>query len=279
MMQHHTTTPLRAHRRRALYTCLLVAGAMLALQGCNKNDAPAADAAAQAAPVAAASDDGYPSVTDARLADAANDDGWLMYRRDYGSSGYAPFDSINATNVAGLKPAWDYKTAFDMGHESPPIVNGDYLFVTTPKNHLIAFQASTGKELWKYEHDLSNAGLKTVCCDVVNRGVALYEDKVYMATLDNHVVALDAKTGKVVWNEKIHEQDVGYAMTLAPLVVKGKVIAACPAANTARAATSRRWTPTPERKRGSSTPCRCLASRAATPGPRARPRPVAALPG
>lgn len=224
MTQHHTPTPSRMHRRRALYTCLLVAGAMLALQGCKETDAPATGTAAQQAPAVADQADGYPAVTDARLANAANDDGWLMYRRDYGSSGYAPFDTINAGNVAELKPAWDYKTAFDMGHESPPIVNGDYLFVTTPKNHLIAFQASTGKELWKYEHDLSNAGLKTVCCDVVNRGVALYEDKVYMATLDNHVVALDAKTGKVVWNENIHEQDVGYAMTLAPLVVKGKVI-------------------------------------------------------
>lgn len=224
MTQRLTPTPAHAPRRRALYSCLLVAGAMLALQGCQQAEAPATDAAAQAAPADAAQADAYPTVTDARLADAANDDGWLMYRRDYASSGYAPFDSINAGTVAGLKPAWDYKTAFDMGHESPPIVNGDYLFVTTPKNHLIAFQASTGKELWKYEHDLSNAGLKTVCCDVVNRGVALYEDKVYMATLDNHVVALDAKTGKVVWNKNIHEQDVGYAMTLAPLVVKGKVI-------------------------------------------------------
>lgn len=224
MTQHPTSTSSRMPRHRTLYACLLVAGAVFALQGCQKSGAPAADTAAEPAPAAAAQGDDYPSVTDARLLNAANDDGWLMYRRDYGSSGYAPFDSINASNVTQLKQAWDWKSPFDMGHESPPIVNGDYLFVTTPKNHLVAFQASTGKELWRYEHDLSNAGLKTVCCDVVNRGVALYADKVYMATLDNHVVALDAKTGKVVWNQNIHEQDVGYAMTLAPLIVKGKVI-------------------------------------------------------
>ncbi|MDQ0009543.1 alcohol dehydrogenase (cytochrome c) [Luteibacter jiangsuensis] len=166
----------------------------------------------------------YKPVTDARLKQAAQDDGWLMYRRDYTSSGFAPFDTINTGNVANLKTVWDYKTGFDMGHEAPPIVNGDYLFVTTPKNQLIAFQASTGKQLWKYEHDLSNTGLKTICCDVVNRGVALYGDKVYMATLDNRVVALDAKTGKVAWNEQLNAPDVGYAMTLAPLVVKGMVI-------------------------------------------------------
>lgn len=173
---------------------------------------------------AAIAQDAYQPVTDARLKSAATDKGWLMYRRDYTSRGYAPFKSIDTKNVASLKPAWDWKSPLDMGHEAPPIVNGDYLFVTTPKNHVVAFQASTGKKLWEYEHDLSNVGLKTICCDVVNRGVALYEDKVYMATLDNRVVALDAKTGTVVWNEQLNAPDVGYAMTLAPLVVKGKVI-------------------------------------------------------
>jgi len=166
----------------------------------------------------------YQPVTDARLMKAGSDDGWLMYRRDYGSSGYAPFDTINTQNVTKLKPAWDFETGFDMGHEAPPIVNGDMMFITTPKNVLIAFEASTGKELWKYTHDLSKAGLRTICCDVVNRGVALYDDKVYMATLDNDVVALDAKTGKVVWEKQVHAADVGYAMTLAPLALKGKII-------------------------------------------------------
>jgi alcohol dehydrogenase (cytochrome c) len=185
---------------------------------------PALLVALMATATSAFAADNYPLVTDARLKNAAQDDGWLMYRRDYGSSGYAPFDLVNTGNVANLKPAWDYKTGFDMGHESPPIVNGDYLFVTTPKNQLIAFQASTGKQLWKYEHDLSNTGLKTICCDVVNRGVALYEDKVYMATLDNRVVALDAKTGKVLWNKELNAPDLGYAMTLAPMILKGMVI-------------------------------------------------------
>ncbi|MEO7051589.1 MAG: methanol/ethanol family PQQ-dependent dehydrogenase [Rhodanobacter sp.] len=166
----------------------------------------------------------YKPVTDARLVNAGNDNGWLMYRRDYASSGYAPFNDINTGNVTGLKQVWDYKTAFEQGHESPGIVNGDYLFITTPKNELVAFQASTGKQLWRYQHDLSEVGLKTVCCDVVNRGVALYGNNVYMATLDNYVVALDARTGKVIWKKQLIPADVGYAMTLAPLVVKGKVI-------------------------------------------------------
>ena len=166
----------------------------------------------------------YPPVTNARLDNAGNDHGWLMYRRDYASTGFAPFNNINTSNVTGLKQVWDYKTGFNQGHEAPPIVNGDYMFITTPKDELLAFQASTGKLLWKYQHDLSHVGLKTVCCDVVNRGAALYGDNVYMATLDNYVVALDARSGKTVWKKRLIPADVGYAMTLAPLVVKGKVI-------------------------------------------------------
>jgi alcohol dehydrogenase (cytochrome c) len=166
----------------------------------------------------------YQAVTDARLANAAKDDGWLMYRRDYTGSGYAPFNEINTTNVANLKQAWNFTSGLDVGHEAPPIVNGDYMFITGPRGKLYAFEAATGKQLWKYEHDLTDTGLKTVCCDIVNRGVALYGSNVYVATLNNDVVALDAKTGKVVWSKKLEKPDLGYAMTLAPLVVKGKVV-------------------------------------------------------
>ncbi|GAA4481464.1 methanol/ethanol family PQQ-dependent dehydrogenase [Gluconacetobacter asukensis] len=166
----------------------------------------------------------YQPVTSERLGHAAQDNGWLMYRHDYSSTGYSVLDGVNAGNVAQLKPVWDYETGSKSGHEAPPIVNGDYMFITTPKNGLLAFQASTGKLLWKYQRDLSDVGLKTICCDVVNRGVALYGSNVYMATLDNHVLALDATTGKVVWDQALEAPDLGYAMTLAPLVVKGHVI-------------------------------------------------------
>ena len=180
---------------------------------------------ALAAPSARAATEGpYEPVTSERLLNARDDPGWLMYRRDYTSQGYAPFTQINAANVATLKPAFDYETGLSQGHESPAIVNGHYLFVTTPMDHLVALDATTGKVLWIYEHDLSKAALRTVCCDVVNRGVALYENNVYLATLDNRVVALDAASGKVVWNHQLIGADVGYAMTLAPLIVKGMVV-------------------------------------------------------
>jgi alcohol dehydrogenase (cytochrome c) len=166
----------------------------------------------------------YQPVTDARLTNAAKDDGWLMYRRDYGSTGYAPFEDINTTNVGNLKVAFDVKNELTQGFEAAPLVNGNTMFVTTPMDHLLALDATTGKELWNYVAKVDEKALKTVCCDVVNRGVALYGDKVYMETLDNHVIALDAKTGKEKWNVKLYDPGVGYFMTSAPLIVKGKVI-------------------------------------------------------
>ena len=175
-------------------------------------------------PAAGAFAAGYPVVTNARLLHAASDNGWLMFLRDYTGDSYAPFREISTRNVSGLKPAWDYKIGMRQGFEGSPIVNGRYMFVTTPKDHLIAFDAVTGKVLWKYQKSLAGVGLKTVCCDVVNRGVALYGNNVYMATLDNYVVALNAQTGKVVWQKQIKPADVGYAMTLAPLTLEGMVI-------------------------------------------------------
>ncbi len=173
---------------------------------------------------ASASAGTYPAVTNARLDNASADNGWLMYRRDYASTGYAPFDEINTSNVSKLKVAFSYDSGLNQGHEAAPVVNGDYMFVTTPMDHLVAMNATTGKVLWKYVFPINKKALKTVCCDVVNRGVALYGNNVYMETLDNHVVALDAKTGKVKWKKQLFAPGVGYFMTSAPLIVKGKVI-------------------------------------------------------
>ncbi|HYW04452.1 MAG TPA: methanol/ethanol family PQQ-dependent dehydrogenase [Gammaproteobacteria bacterium] len=166
----------------------------------------------------------YKPVTAQRLLHAESDSGWLMYRRAYNGQGYAPFTQITPKNVSHLKIAFTYKTGMKLGHEAAPIVNGRYMFITTPKDHVIALDATTGKVLWKYQRKLARGALKTVCCGFVNRGVALYGDKVYLTTLDNHVVALKATTGKVVWNTGLEKAGVGYAMTVAPLVVDGRVI-------------------------------------------------------
>jgi len=182
-------------------------------------------AAAALAPLLARADmPAYAPVTTERLLNAQQDPGWLMYRRNYESTGYAPFDQISTANAATLAVAFDYESNLFQGHEAAPVVNGNYMFVTTPMDHLVALDAVSGKVLWKYDYPIEPKALKTVCCDVVNRGVALYGDLVYMGTLGNHIVALDAKTGTVKWDTALAPPGVGYFISGAPLVVDGKVI-------------------------------------------------------
>jgi len=165
-----------------------------------------------------------PLVDDSRLLDAQQDDGWLMYRRSFDSQGFAPFAQIDTDNVAQLRPAFTYKTGLPQGHEAAPLVNGHTLYLTTPMDHVVALDATSGHVLWTYVHTFAPKTLSTVCCDVVNRGLAIYGRLVYLATLDDHVVALDAQTGVVVWNKTVAETGIGYAMTSAPLVVHGRLI-------------------------------------------------------
>jgi alcohol dehydrogenase (cytochrome c) len=195
---------------RALAASLLLAAAFLAGAA---SPARAADAPAP-----------WPAVDDARLTAAASDDGSLMYRRSYDSRGYAPFAQIDRASVSRLQLAYSYRTGMPQGHEAAPVVNGRYLYITTPMDHVVALDATTGKPLWTYVHPVVPRAVRTVCCDVVNRGVAIYGDLVYIATIDNHVVALDGRSGAVVWDRTLASSGVGYAMTSAPLVVHGALI-------------------------------------------------------
>jgi alcohol dehydrogenase (cytochrome c) len=170
-------------------------------------------------------DETYPEVTQSRLLDAANDDGWLMYLRSYSGEGHAPFKQINTSNVSRLREVFTHEVSLPEGFEAPPIVNGRTMIVTTPSDRVYALDAVTGRLLWHYEYPLPKIQLRTVCCDMVNRGVALYGTNAYFATLDNHVVALDARTGAVKWNRTIYPlPGKGYAMTLAPLAVDDEIV-------------------------------------------------------
>ena len=162
----------------------------------------------------------YSPVTDERLL-SPEPENWLMYRGTYDSQGYSPLDQINTENVAGLKPAWSFSTGMREGHQAPPVVNNGFMFVTTPNNHLLALDAETGEQLWRYERELPG-DLQQM--HPTNRGVGLYGNLVYMATADCFVVALDATTGEVVWETEIEDYGAGYYMTLAPLVAAGKVM-------------------------------------------------------
>lgn len=180
--------------------------------------------ASAVAPPARAAELPWTPVTDARLLHATTDDGSLMYRRAYDSHGYAPFAQIDASNVANLKPVFTYKTHLPQGHEAAPIVNGRYLFFTTPLNHIVALDATDGTLLWTYERELPPRTLRGICCDVVNRGLAVYGDRVYMETLDDHLLAFDARTGHIDWDREVAPAGTGYSMTSAPLIVNGKAI-------------------------------------------------------
>ena len=147
-----------------------------------------------------------------------------MYLRTYDAQGHVPFTQVNTGNVARLHVVFAHEVSLAEGFEAPPIVNGRTMIVTTPFDHVYALDAVTGKKLWEYDYNVPHVALRTVCCDMVNRGVALYGNDAYMATLDNHVVALDARTGNVVWDKEVAPPGIGYAMDGAPLAVRGKII-------------------------------------------------------
>ncbi len=174
------------------------------------------------APEAVAADSAvkYRAVTSERLLHPEPEN-WLMYRGNYQSWGYSPLAQINADNVRNLVPAWTFSTGMTEGHQSPPLVNDGVLFFTTPHGRVLALDAKKGDLLWRYRYELPDDLFQL---HPTNRGVALWGNRVYLATPDARLVALDARTGEVVWNVEVEDYLAGYYMTLAPLIVSGKVM-------------------------------------------------------
>jgi alcohol dehydrogenase (cytochrome c) len=162
----------------------------------------------------------YAPVTADRLKNP-EDANWLLFRRTYDGWGYSPLKEITPDNANRLQLVWSTATGQIEGHQAPPIVNNGVMFVATPGNQVLAIEAKSGNLLWRYKRPLPE--------DIVNlhptsRGVALYGDKVYFASADCVLVALDAKTGKEVWAANVDDYKKAYYMSLAPLIVDGKVI-------------------------------------------------------
>ena len=159
-----------------------------------------------------------------RMLDGAGRDtkNFLHTNGDYSQQRYYPNAQINTGNVKRLRPAWIFQTEVKESMETSPIVVNGVMYVTTSFSHVYALDAKTGAELWHYKHAMGP--ITTYCCGPNNRGVEVFEDKVYLATLDSRLVALDAKTGKVVWQSTIADPELGYSETMAPTVVKGKVL-------------------------------------------------------
>ncbi len=162
----------------------------------------------------------YTPVTEARLADPEPGN-WLFYRGTRDGWGYSRLDQVDATNVQNLTPVWTFSTNVTSGHQAPPIVNDGVMFITTPRNLLYALDARSGDLIWRYQHELPE---NLVAFHNTNRGVALWGNNVYMATLDARVVALDARTGRRVWDVSVQDNSQGYYMTLAPLAAEGKIM-------------------------------------------------------
>jgi alcohol dehydrogenase (cytochrome c) len=162
-------------------------------------------------------------VTQEMLDRAAFDaNNFLHTNGDYTQQRFHPAKQITTANVARLRPAWIFQTDVRESMETSPIVVNGVMYVTTSFSHAYALDARTGEQLWHYKHDMGP--ITTYCCGPNNRGVAVSGDKVFLATLDSKLVALDAKTGKPVWRATIADPEAGYSETMAPTVVRDKVL-------------------------------------------------------
>src|SRR5512146_2840418 len=159
-----------------------------------------------------------------QMLDSAGSDAksWIHSNGSYAQTRYYPGSQINAGNVSKLKPAFVFQTAVLESMETAPIVVNGVMFLTTSFNHVYAIDATTGEEYWHYKHKMGP--ITTFCCGPNNRGVAVEGDRLFMGTLDAKLVALDAKTGKLLWETQIADPEKGYSETMAPAVVDGKVL-------------------------------------------------------
>ncbi|WP_298611293.1 PQQ-dependent methanol/ethanol family dehydrogenase [uncultured Thiothrix sp.] len=165
------------------------------------------------------------AVTDQDIAnDATTPNDVVSYGLGLQGQRFSPLDKLNTETVKNLIPAFvlSYGDEKQRGQEAQPLVHNGKIFVTASYSRVFAVDAKTGEELWQYDHRLPDGILP--CCDVVNRGGALYDNLFIFSTLDAQLVALDQDTGKVVWKEKMEDYKAGYSNTAAPIVVNGKVI-------------------------------------------------------
>ncbi|MGF1527558.1 MAG: PQQ-binding-like beta-propeller repeat protein, partial [Candidatus Competibacterales bacterium] len=164
------------------------------------------------------------AVTDEDIRDDANTpEDVVTYGMGLQAQRYSALEQVNKDTVKDLVPAWSFSFGGEKqrGQESQPLIKDGVMYVTGSYSRLYAIDARTGQELWQYDHRLPSGILP--CCDVVNRGAALYDDLVIFGTLDAQLVALDRETGRVRWRDRIDDYRAGYSYTAAPLIVDGLV--------------------------------------------------------
>jgi alcohol dehydrogenase (cytochrome c) len=164
-------------------------------------------------------------VTDAMISnDAKSTDNVLSWGMGTQGQRHSALSDVNIKSISRLVPVWSMSFGGEKqrGQESQPLVHNGKMFVTASYSRIYALDAKTGQKLWKYEHRLPEGIMP--CCDVINRGAALYDNLVIFGTLDAQLVALDQTTGKVVWREKIDDYSAGYSYTAAPLIADGLLL-------------------------------------------------------
>jgi lanthanide-dependent methanol dehydrogenase len=193
--------------------------------------APSATACIFAAGALLAAGAVHPAPVSAQATGAGSSPGtpgeWTTPAKDFASTRFSTLEQITTSNVKGLKQVWSYTTGIKDGHEGQPLVVGNMMYVVTPwPNKLIAFDLRKPgpSKAWEYQPEVDPASFGKACCDAVNRGASYADGKVIFNTLDVHTIAVDAKSGKVVWNTRLGEVNKGETMTMAPLVVKDRVI-------------------------------------------------------
>ena len=165
----------------------------------------------------------FSPVTWERLMNAADEpENWLMYSGTLDSQRFSRLDQIHNRNVGELELKWAYQIPQRDRAETTPLVVDGVMFITESPSNLVAVDAATGRQYWRYNHALPD-NLK-VCCGRNNRGVAILGDTLYMSTLDAHLVAIDARSGNLVWNTEVADHAAGYSKTAAPLVVKDQIV-------------------------------------------------------
>ena len=161
--------------------------------------------------------------TDELNNDGKNTDNILTYGMGYHQQRYSRLKEVNKNTVKRLVPVWSLSLDNQWGEQAQPIIHNGVMYVTNAR-HTVAINVSTGKQIWRHTLDWPPETPRVVCCGVSNKGAAIFDGKIFRTTLDAHVIALDAKTGKELWKSKADEWKDGFSMTMAPLIANGVLV-------------------------------------------------------